>query len=140
MYKKIIIGLTLLLSGRAMTLPFISRAGGTGPLDPPIAWLMPLIGDAIIGICALFIAALVMKRTGLWVWTAVIVWNALAIWDAASAFIIHITNPWPTFFMLELVGPSMFFAASAMHVAIIVIACIPSVRDSLMGVSVQELV
>lgn len=122
-----------------MTLPFIPRAGGTGPEDPPIAWLMPLIGDAIIGLSALLVAAIVFKRSGLWVWTTLIVWNALAIWDAGSAFIIHITNPWPSFFMLELFGPFMFFAATAMHVAIIVIACMPSVKSTLIGTSASGL-
>lgn len=121
MYQKIIFILTLMLSGRAMTLAFIHRAGGTMPGDPPAAWLMPLVGDVVIGISALWVAYLVLNKTGLWVWTTIIVWNSLAIWDAMSAFIIHITNPWPEFFMLDLVGSSMFFAASAMHLVIIVL-------------------
>ncbi|KPJ90960.1 MAG: hypothetical protein AMJ53_12620 [Gammaproteobacteria bacterium SG8_11] len=130
MHRKLMFILTLMLSGRAMTLAFILRTGGATPGDPPSAWLMPLVGDAIIGVTALWIAFLILKKTGLWVWTAIIVWNALAIWDALSAFIIHITNPWPEFFMIELLGPSMFFAASAMHLAIIVLACQSDVRKS----------
>ena len=122
-----------MLSGRAMTLAFIHRAGGTMPGDPPSAWLMPLIGDAIIGITALWVAFLILKKTGLWVWATVIVWNSLAIWDALSAFVIHMTNPWPEFFMIELVGSSMFFTASAMHLVIIVLACRPNLRKSLLG-------
>ena len=133
MNQKIMLILTLMLSGRAMTLTFIHRAGGTMPGDPPAAWLMPLIGDAVIGISALWIAYLIVKRTGLWVWTAIIVWNSLAIWDALSAFIIHMTNPWPEFFMISLVGPSMFFAASLMHAMIIILACRLDVRERLMG-------
>jgi hypothetical protein len=105
-----------------MTIPFIARAGGGMPGDPPAAWAMPLIGDAIIGLSALWIAFLIMKRSGLWVWTTIIVWNAVAIWDALSAFVIHITNPWPDFFMMKLIGWPMFFAASAMHLAVIVLA------------------
>ena len=58
MYRNIMLILTLILSGRAMTLAFIHRTGGTMPGDPPNAWLMPLIGDAIIGITALWIAFL----------------------------------------------------------------------------------
>ena len=103
------------------------------PGDPPSAWLMPLIGDAIIGITALWIAYLILNKTGLWVWTAVIVWNSLAIWDALSAFVIHTTNPWPEFFMIQLAGSSMFFAASAMHLAIIILACRPDTRSDLLG-------
>lgn len=125
--------LTLMLSGRAMTLAFIARAGGNMPGDPPAAWLMPLIGDAIIGVSAIVIAFLILKKTGLWVWTAIIVWNVVAIWDALSAFTIHTTNPWPDFFMLKLFGPSMFFAASAMHLIIFVLACLPQGRSQLMG-------
>ena len=133
MSQKIMLILTLMLSGRAMTLAYIHRAGGALPSDPPAAWLMPLIGDAVIGISALWIAFLLMKKTGLWVWTAIIVWNSVAIWDALSAFVIHTTNPWPDFFMINLVGSSMFFAASAMHIIIIVLACRPDVRRSLLG-------
>lgn len=130
MHRKLMFILTLMLSGRAMTLAFIHRAGGTMPGDPPPAWLMPLVGDAVIGITALWIAYLVLKKPCLWSWVTIIVWNSLAIWDALSAFIIHITNPWPEFFMIELLGPSMFFAASVMHLAIIILACQPSVRKS----------
>ncbi len=131
MYKKTMLILTLMLSGRAMTLAFIHRAGGSMLGDPPSAWLMPLIGDAIVGIAALWIAYLIVKKRGLWVWTAIIVWNSIGIWDALSAFIIHTTNPWPEFFMIKLVGSSMFFAASAMHLINIVIACRSDVREEL---------
>jgi len=126
---KLMLVLTLMLAGRAMTLAFIHRAGGTGAGDPPIAWLMPLIGDAIIGLSALFVAFLIWQRKGLWAWTTIIVWNSLAIWDAMSAFIVHLTNPWPDFFMLQAVGPAMFFAASGMHLAIIFLACKSEVRE-----------
>ncbi|VAX08654.1 hypothetical protein MNBD_GAMMA25-883 [hydrothermal vent metagenome] len=98
MQKKLILILVLMLSGRAMTLAFIHRVGGAMPGDPPAAWLMPLIGDAIIGLSALLIALLVLKKTGLWVWVTIITWNAIAIWDALAAYIIYLTNPWPEFF------------------------------------------
>jgi hypothetical protein len=133
MHQKIIFFLTLMLSGRAMTLAFIHRVGGTMPGDPPPAWLMPLIGDAVIGITALGIAYLILKKTGLWVWSTIIVWNSIAIWDALSAFIINTTNPWPEFFMLDLVGSSMFFVASAMHLVIIIITCRSDVRERLLS-------
>jgi hypothetical protein len=133
MNQKIILFLTLMLSGRAMTLAFIHRVGGSLPGDPPPAWLMPLVGDAVIGITGLWVAYLILRKTGLWVWTTIIVWNSLAIWDALSAFAIHTTNPWPEFFMIKLMGSSMFFAASAMHLAIIVLACWPDVRKRLLG-------
>ncbi|HED17790.1 MAG TPA: hypothetical protein ENI64_13380 [Gammaproteobacteria bacterium] len=128
MQQKLMFVLTILLSGRAMTLAYIHRVGGSAPGDPPPAWLMPLVGDAVIGVLALWIAYLVIKKTGLWVWVVIIVWNALAIWDAMSAFIIHITNPWPEFFMIQLLGPAMFFAASAMHLVIIILASQSDVR------------
>lgn len=128
MKHKLILILTLMLSGRAMTLAFIGRAGGANPGDPPVAWLMPLLGDAVIGISGLLIAFLVLKKTGLWVWTTIIAWNAVAIWDALSAFIIHTTNPWPEFFMIQMLGSSMFFAASAMHLAIIFLVSQPDLR------------
>jgi hypothetical protein len=133
MQQKLMLILTLLLSGRAMTLAFISRAGGTNPGDPPSAWLMPLLGDAVIGVTGLLIAFLILKKQGLWVWVAIIVWNALAIWDALSAFIVHTTNPWPEFFMIRLLGPSMFFAAAAMHLANLVLASRPGVQAHFLG-------
>ena len=94
---------------------------------------MPLIGDAVIGVSALVVAFLIWKKRGLLAWTTIVVWNALGIWDALSAFTIHHTNPWPEFFMIEMVGPSMFFVASAMHLAIIVFACQADVREWFLG-------
>ena len=127
--KNTILLLTLMLSGRAMTLAFIGQAGGAHVGAPPATWLMPLIGDAIIGISALFIFYLVWRQSGLWVWTAVIVWNVVAIWDALSAYLIHLTDPWPDFFMIQLFGSSMFFAASAVHLLIIILATLPEFRN-----------
>ncbi len=132
-YRKVMALLTLILAGRAMTLQYISKAGSNMPGDPPAAWLMPLIGDAVIGLSAFIVVYLLLKKTGLWVWTVVITWNVVAIWDALSAFIIETTNPWPEFFMLEMVGPAMFFIASLMHLAIILMACLPAVRAQLTG-------
>jgi hypothetical protein len=101
---KLIILLTLMLTGRAMTLAFIPHAGGSNPGDPPIAWLMPLVGDAVIGLTGLFMIFLLLKKTGLWVWATILVWNAVAIWDALSAYLIHTTNPWPEFFYAKASG------------------------------------
>lgn len=55
MQKKIMAVLTAMLIGRAMTLAFIHRAGGEGVGDPPAAWLMPLLGDAVIGVSGLLV-------------------------------------------------------------------------------------
>lgn len=107
--------ITLMLSGRAMTLAFVGDAGGGGIGDPPSAWLMPLIGDAVIGISALVVAYGIVWRRGLGVWTAIVVWNALGIWDALSAYLVHRSVPWPEFFMIEIFGSTMFLAASTMH-------------------------
>ncbi len=42
--RNVAFGLILMLAGRAMTIPFIGRAGGSGIGDPPKAWIMPLLG------------------------------------------------------------------------------------------------
>ena len=131
--RTIMLILTLMLSGRAMTLAFISSAGSGAAGAPPSAWLMPLIGDGVIGVTALFVAYLIWQKRGLWVWVTIIVWNALAIWDAMSAYIIHLTNPWPDFFMVQIFGASMFFMASAMHLAIMWMAAQPSVKAHFLG-------
>jgi hypothetical protein len=121
--RSLLLLITLMLSGRAMTLAFIHRAGGGGTGDPPDAWLMPLLGDAVIGLSALGVAYLIWwGGGGLWAWTTIIVWNALAVWDALAAFIVNTTNPWPEFFMLRTFGPSMFFVAGAMHLVAIALA------------------
>ena len=133
MWKKIALVLTLMLSGRAMTLAFLHRAGREAPGDPPIAWLMPLLGDAVVGLTGLVIAYLIWRRRGLFVWTSIVVWNAIAIWDALSAFVIHLTVPWPEFFMIQLFGSSMFFAASAMHGLILALVCRAPLRNELLG-------
>lgn len=133
MKNTLLFALTLMLAGRAMTLAFIGSAGGMAPGDPPAAWLMPLVGDAVIGLSALGIAYLVMAGKGLWAWTAIIVWNVLGIWDAMSAFILHLTAPWPEFFMVEIFGASMFFAASGMHAFCIYLASRETTRDAFLG-------
>lgn len=56
MHMNITLILTLMLSGRAMTLAFLHRVGGDGPGDPPVAWLMPLLGDAIVGLSGFAVA------------------------------------------------------------------------------------
>ena len=86
--------LTLMAAGRAMTLAFIHRAGDGGPGDPPDAWLMPLLGDAAIGLTAIAIAWLVWNHRTPVVWLAAMIWNALAIFDALAAFVVETTVPW----------------------------------------------
>ena len=135
MKRTIVLVLTLMLAGRSMTLAFIGSAGSTTPGAPPAAWLMPLIGDAVIGVSALIIAFLFARRSGIWVWTAIITWNVVGIWDALSAFVIHTTVPWPEFFMTQIFGSSMFFIASAMHVLIIILVNQTEVRQALLGIT-----
>ncbi|PHQ86650.1 MAG: hypothetical protein COB65_00900 [Thalassobium sp.] len=131
--RSLILLLTLMLSGRMMTLAFIHRAGRGGIGDPPIAWLMPLIGDAVIGVSGLLVAYLLAKRAGLWVWTAALIWNALGIWDAMSAYIVHLTTPWPAFFMIQAFGGAMFFIAAAMHAILITLLLRASVMQHYFG-------
>lgn len=127
---KVLFALTLMLAGRAMTIGFIGRVGAGQAGDPPDAWLMPLLGDAVVGVGALLVAFLIWTHPGRWAWVAVIVWNAIGVWDALSAYLVNLAVPWPEFFMLEWFGESMFFAAAAMHLALIVIAARPLVRES----------
>jgi len=128
MKMKILTAMVLMSSGRAMTLAFIARAGDGGAGDPPDAWLMPLIGDALVGLSALAIAYLLWTRPKPSSWLAALVWSAIAIFDAAAAFIVDLTTPWPEFFMLEIFGRSMFFAAIAMHLAIVWLLFQPEIR------------
>ena len=133
MQKTLILILTLMLTGRAMTIAYIHRAGGGAIGDPPFVWLMPLIGDAVVGLSGLMVAYLIWSRQGLAVWTVIVVWNAIAIWDAMSAFIIHLTAPWPAFFMVQIFGSSMFFLASAMHLVILILVIRDPLRSELIS-------
>lgn len=119
--------LVALSIGRAMTIPFIGRAGDGGPGDPPSAWLMPLIGDALIGVSGIAILALLHLRRTPTTWTIAVVWSAVAAFDALAAYIVDVQNPWPEFFMLEAFGRSMFFLAAAMHLVIIGLLARPEV-------------
>ena len=130
---SLLILLTCMLSGRAMTLGFIGQAGGVELGDPPAVWLMPLLGDALIGMTALVMVFLLLKKTGLMAWTVLVVWNVVAIWDAMSAYLIHLSAPWPSFFMLQLFGPAMFFAAAAMHGICLCLLCSAGGRQRYVG-------
>jgi hypothetical protein len=134
--RTIALAMTLLLAGRAMTIAFIGRAGDGGLGDPPTAWLMPLVGDAVIGMSAFAIAYLIVRGQSLGAWVAVVTWNLLGIWDAQSAFLIHRSVPWDEFFMIELFGSSMFFAASALHLIILWLMTRPGVRDHYIPASI----
>lgn len=133
MPRRLMLALTLMLSGRAMTLAFIHRAGGGGPGDPPAAWLMPLVRDAVIGLTGLVMIVLLLRGKGLWTWGALLAWNVVAIWDALSAYLVHLSNPWPEFFMIQFFGASMFFMASAMHAANIAMLARCDVRREMLG-------
>lgn len=126
---KIAIALTVMATGRAMTLAFIGRAGGSGVGDPPDAWLMPLVGDAVIGLSAVVVAYLLWKVRTPATWVVAVVWSAIAAFDALAALLVEISSPWPEFFMLQIFGRSMFLAATAMHLAIIYLLTRPDVRQ-----------
>ena len=117
MRLRIVIVLTAMSIGRAMTLPFIPRAGDGGPGDPPDAWLMPLIGDAAIGVAAIAVTWLLLTRRTTDVWAAAVAFHAVAAFDALAAYLVELQTPWPEFFMLEIFGRSMFFAAAALQIA-----------------------
>ncbi len=116
---KLVLLLTLMASGRAMTLAFIARAGDGGPGDPPREWLMPLIGDAFVGLSAILVAVLIWQRRSIAVWVATIVWTSIGAFDAVAAALVEQSTPWPEFFMLKTFGSAMFVAATALHLVIL---------------------
>ncbi len=126
--RRIIVALTLMAAGRAMTLAYIGRAGDGGSGDPPAAWLMPLVGDAFVGLAAIVVAALIVVRPSFPTWVVAVVWSSIGAFDALAAFLVELSDPWPSFFMLEIFGRSMFFVAAAMHVVIVVLLTRPDVK------------
>ena len=121
--------ITALAIGRAMTLPFIGRAGGGGPGDPPEAWLMPLVGDAAIGLAAIVVTIALVRRHTAAVWAVAIAFHSVAAFDAVAALMVDVATPWPEFFMLELFGRSMFVAAAAMHLVALGLLASSEVRQ-----------
>lgn len=123
-----IVALTLMATGRAMTLAFLGRVGGGAAGDPPDAWLMPLVGDAAVGLAAPVVAFLLWRTRTPLAWLIAVVWSAIAIFDAIAAYLVEISTPWPDFFMLQVFGRSMFAAAVALHVVIVVLLARADVR------------
>lgn len=111
----LLVALTLMATGRAMTVAFLARAGDGGPGDPPAAWLMPLLGDAAVGLAAPVIAYLLWNRRTPLTWLLAVVWGSLAVFDAAAAFVVQTSVPWPEFFMLRAFGNWMFLMAVLLH-------------------------
>ena len=128
--RAAVIALTLMASARAMTIAFIPRAGDGGAGDPPQAWLMPLWGDAIIGVSALVVAWILVTRRNPTSWMVAVVWSAIAAFDALAAYMVDVATPWPDFFMIEIFGRAMFFAAAAMHLVIIALLARAEVRHT----------
>ncbi len=99
---------------------------------------MPLVGDAAIGVAALVIAYLVWRTPSPGTWAATIAWSAIGAFDAIAALLVEISTPWPEFFMLELIGRPMFFAAVVLHVAIIVLVSRPDALEDFGIADVQS--
>lgn len=121
--------LTLLAGGRAMTLAYVGRAGDAGPGDPPAEWLMPLLGDAAVGLTAVVVVLLMWRAPSPVTWAAGIAWSSIGAFDALAAFLVNRSTPWPEFFMLRAFGSSMFFLAAAMQVAIVLLLTRPGARQ-----------
>ncbi len=128
LFVSIVLGLTVMSAGRAMTIGWLHRVGGGQAGDPPAAWLMPLVGDALVGLTALVVAYLLWRRPTPASWMIAMIWTAIAAFDALAALLVEIAVPWPDFVMLELFGRSMFVAAALIHVVIFVLLSRPEVR------------
>lgn len=113
--RWIAIVLTLMLAGRAMTLAFVGQAGSGLAGAPPAAWLMPLVGDAVVGLLAPVAAWLIWRGKNRAALLFVVAWNVVGIWDALSAWLVHASVPWPEFFMIQTFGWTMFPMAAVMH-------------------------
>ena len=59
----------------------------------------------------------------------IVVWNVVGIWDALSAYIVQTSVPWPEFFMVEVFGSWMFFAAVALHLVCLWLVTRTDVRE-----------
>ena len=80
-----------------------------------------------MAIAAVMVVVRILTRPNPATWVIAMVWSAIGAFDALAAFIVHMSSPWPEFFMIEIFGPAMFFAAAAMHLLIIHLLTRPDV-------------
>jgi len=84
--KTIIIIITAVMTIRVAAIMFLPEAAR--PESPLVSFLIPFLGDTIVGLTAPIIAVLLWKWNTLGAWTAAIAWHTLAIWDSASAAVL----------------------------------------------------
>ena len=62
------------------------------------AWLYPAFVDLFIGITAPFVAFVIWRKTGLWVWVAVLIWFTISLFDHMDAIAAALISPIPQAF------------------------------------------
>ena len=67
---------------------------GSSPVSSPISWIIPFLGDSIVGLTAPILAVLLWWKKGLAVWTTGIVWTVFGTWDLFTGLILENVNPW----------------------------------------------
>jgi len=88
-------------------------------IDSP-AWMFPALMDVFIGITAPFIAYMILRKTGLAVWTIAIVWFALSISDHLDAIITTLTVP--IAHSMQSMGSSMFLVTLIINTVLDLVA------------------
>ena len=86
----------------------------------PDAWLGPAIGDILIATTAPFVAFVIWRKTGLWVWVAALIWFILSILDHMSTITAALTTRGPQIFGAG--GPSASGATAPFVQAVIDVA------------------
>ena len=117
----LIVVLSAIMVYRISTLNAIQFLGS----EAPLGWVVPFTGDAFMGITALIVAYLLLKKRGLAVWTIGVTWQIVGIKDYISgimlSFVDPITGPifpgpeFPTFVMILFLTIGMLIQISVIY-------------------------
>jgi hypothetical protein len=97
----ILISLTLFRVQTLLLLPTLTRFGGTAP----DAWLVPWVSDSLFGLLVPVIVILLLRRTTLRIWGALVAYNALGAFDYSIGLATQWQQPLPA----EMASPPMVF-------------------------------
>ena len=87
----LIIALVALMTYRIVPIFPYAELGDT----IPISWTLAFNGDIFMVLTAPIVAYLLVRQTGLWVWTIAIVWHALGIKDYINGITLSRIDPDP---------------------------------------------
>ena len=87
---RAIVTITALMVYRAGVAAFLPRLGDD---DTSWAWIVPWVGDTLIGLTAPIVAYLLWTRRGALIWGLGLAWTFWGAWDYLSGIMVNIVEP-----------------------------------------------